>query len=56
MSDSLLGAPSKVKRAVLIMAAHAFEYREPIVVGTIVSDVPYSAVSLLGSERVLTVY
>lgn len=49
-------APSKVKRAVLIMAAHAFEYREPIVVGTIVSDVPYSAVSLLGSERVLTVY
>jgi hypothetical protein len=34
-------------------AANLFEFREPIVVGTIITKVPFAVESLLGPYRVL---
>jgi hypothetical protein len=43
--------PDDVKAAIKIMIAHFYEYREPIVIGTIVATVPYSVRALLAPHR-----
>lgn len=48
--------PKSIQQAILIMVAHMFEFREPVVAGTIVSEVPMSAMALLGPYRVGSVY
>ncbi|MEZ5945213.1 MAG: head-tail connector protein [Planctomycetaceae bacterium] len=44
-------ATDSVKLACLIMVSHWYEIREPVVTGTIVAKVPWSAHALLDSER-----
>lgn len=44
-------ASESIKLACLIMVAHWYEVREPVVTGTIVSEVPWSAHALLDRER-----
>jgi uncharacterized phiE125 gp8 family phage protein len=41
--------PGKIKAAILQLAAHQYEHREPIVIGTISSEIPLSALALLDS-------
>jgi uncharacterized phiE125 gp8 family phage protein len=48
--------PAPVKHAIKMLAAHWFESREPVVVGTIVAEVPMTVKSLLGPYRVGSVY
>lgn len=44
-------ASENVKLACLIMVSHWYEIREPVVTGTIVAKVPWSAQALLDRER-----
>ncbi|MDA7527652.1 head-tail connector protein [bacterium] len=44
-------APEKIQLACLIMCSHWFESREPVVIGTIVAKIPWSAHALLDSEK-----
>ena len=46
-----VSASENIKLACLIMAAHWYEAREPVVMGTILAKVPWSATALLDSER-----
>jgi uncharacterized phiE125 gp8 family phage protein len=39
--------PAPIKQAILILATHLYEQRTPIIIGTIVADVPLSVSSLL---------
>lgn len=48
--------PKAIKQAIMIMVAHWYENREPIITGTIVAEVPMSANALLGPYRVGNVY
>ncbi len=48
--------PKAIKQAILMLVAHWFENREPVVVGTITSEVPMTVKALLGPYRVGTVY
>lgn len=48
--------PAPLRHAMKILVAHWFEHREPVVVGTIVSEIPMSVKSLLGPYRVGTIY
>ena len=44
--------PQAIKHAILIMVGHFYESREPVVIGTVVSSVPWSAEALLSQYRV----
>ena len=44
---ALATIPAAVKQAILILSAHLYEQRTPIIIGTIVADVPFSVESLL---------
>lgn len=46
--------PEPIKQALLIMVAHWYEHREPVIVGTNVAEVPMSARTLLAPYRVIT--
>lgn len=48
--------PVPIKHAVKLLVSHWFENREPVVVGTITSEVPTTVKALLGPYRVGTVY
>ncbi len=48
--------PKAIKQAILMTVAHFFENREPVVIGTITSDVPMTVKALLGPYRIGTVY
>jgi uncharacterized phiE125 gp8 family phage protein len=48
--------PLPIKHAIKLLASHWFENREPVVVGTITSEVPMTVKALLGPYRVGTVY
>jgi len=43
--------PDEIRHAIKIMVSHLFEVREPVIVGTIVSNVPDSARALLWNHR-----
>lgn len=43
--------PEEIRHAIKIMVSHLFEIREPVIVGTIVSNVPDSARALLWNHR-----
>lgn len=47
--------PDSYRHAIKFLAAHWFELREPVVVGTIVAKVPTSVESLLWGNRVMEV-
>ena len=49
--DSDEDVPEEIRHAIKIMVSHLFEVREPIIVGTIVSNVPDSARALLWNHR-----
>lgn len=49
---SVYQVPQPIKQAILLLAAHLYEFREPVVSGTIVSAVPMSIDSLLGMNSV----
>lgn len=44
--------PTPIKQAILITLAHWYEVREPVIVGTNVAEVPFSAQSLIAPYRV----
>lgn len=48
--------PTAIKQAIMIVVAHWFEHREPVITGTIVAEVPMSATALLGPYRVANCY
>lgn len=43
--------PEKIQLACLIMCSHWFESREPVIIGTIVAKIPWSAHVLLDAEK-----
>ena len=43
--------PQSIKQAILLLAAHWFENREPVNIGNIVSPIPMTVESLLMTER-----
>jgi uncharacterized phiE125 gp8 family phage protein len=49
--DDVEDIPQNISDAVMLMTAHYYENREPVVVGTIVSKIPDSVRSLLASDR-----
>lgn len=44
--------PASIKSAILLLAQHAYEHREPVLVGTIQSALPYRLRSLLARHSV----
>lgn len=48
--------PLPIRHAIKLLVSHMFENREPVVVGTITSEIPMTVKSLLGPYRVGTVY
>lgn len=48
--------PKAIKQAILMLVAHWFEQREPVVIGTIATEVPMTVKALLGPYRVATCY
>lgn len=44
--------PGPIKHLILLLAAHLYEHREPIITGTISVDLPMSYTDLLWSQRV----
>ncbi len=48
--------PKAIRQAILMLVAHWFENREPVVVGTITSEIPMTVKALLGPYRIGTVY
>ena len=53
--DTRTDVPASYRHAIKFLAAHWFELREPVVVGTIISKVPTSVESLLWANRVMAV-
>lgn len=53
--DARTDVPDSYRHAIKFLAAHWFELREPVLVGTIVAKVPLSVESLLWSNRVMEV-
>ena len=45
--------PEDLRHAIILMVAHWYEHREPVVVGTTAAEVPMSAQSLLNRYRVV---
>lgn len=43
--------PAPIRQAMLILIAHAFEYREPVIVGQTIAEVPMSVDMLLNPYR-----
>ena len=48
--------PDGVRAAILLLTAHLYEYREPVITGTIINTVPMSVKSLLGTHRIAEVF
>lgn len=46
--------PARTRQAIRMLASHWFEQREPIVIGTIVANVPLSVVDLLDADRLIS--
>ncbi len=46
-----VSVPSEIRSAILLLAAHYFENRLPIITGTIVAEVGFTVLSLLGPRR-----
>ena len=44
--------PEDIRNAIMLMVGHWYENREPVVVGTIVSNIPLSVSSLLYNHRI----
>lgn len=44
--------PADIRQAILIMVAHFYEHREPIITGTIVSDVPMAVQTIITSNKI----
>lgn len=48
--ESASDVPSNIRRAIELLAAHWFENREPVAIGTIVTPVPFAVESLLAQN------
>ena len=49
-------APSQLKAAIKLLVAHWYENREPVVTGTIATDIQFTIESLLGLNRVRAIF
>lgn len=48
--ESITNTPSTIKQAILMLAAHMYENREPVNIGNIVNEIPFGVKALLDSE------
>lgn len=55
LSGSLSDLPADVKHAGKLLLSHFYEVREPVMVGTIVSKLPYSVTYLLAAHKYWTI-
>jgi uncharacterized phiE125 gp8 family phage protein len=54
--DAAANVPAALKQAMLLLVSQWYETREPVVIGTIATEVPMTVKALLGPYRAGTVY
>ncbi len=49
--DAAADVPEPIRQAILLLAAHMYEHREPVLVGTIMAELPFTVEALLTPYR-----
>ena len=52
---TLAAIPAPVKQAILMLSAHLFEQRTPVLIGTIIADIPFTIDALLAQYTIPSV-